>query len=220
MKGKGFFAIKQGMETFFRVKGGLAVPATSFLLVKNTVCQVKNQENDGYNAYQVIFPVPRSRKKRNACWKGHLKSNKVFLSEHENKHTLMEVRWNKMFKEEILKPNETLKPNEILKVGSYVDVVSRSKGKGFQGRIKAHNQSRGPSSHGSGHHRQVGSTGSIAPNRVFKNQKLPKRIGNKRVTTLNTEVLRVDHEKNTFLLLGSTAGNKKQVVFVRESKRK
>jgi ribosomal protein L3 len=67
MEGRGFFAIKQKMETFFDKKNGIAVAATSFLLVKNTVCQVKHEEKDGYNAYQVVFPAPNVRKKKNAC---------------------------------------------------------------------------------------------------------------------------------------------------------
>src|SRR5262249_27732619 len=88
-----------------------------------------------------------------------------------------------------------LKAN-IFGEGERVDVTGISKGKGFAGAIKRHNQSRGPMSHGSRYHRGPGSLGAIAPNRVFKGQTLPGRMGSDRITTQNLQVVKVDMENN------------------------
>ena len=82
--------------------------------------------------------------------------------------------------------------------GDIVDVTGTSKGKGFQGVIKRHGQSRGPMAHGSRYHRRPGSMGPVAPNRVFKGKNLAGRMGGDRVTIQNLEVVQVVPEKNVY----------------------
>ncbi|MBD2807317.1 50S ribosomal protein L3, partial [Xenorhabdus sp. ZM] len=85
---------------------------------------------------------------------------------------------------------------EVFAAGEIVDVTGISKGKGFQGVIKRHGQSRGPMSHGSRYHRRPGSMGPVAPNRVFKGKKLAGRMGGDQVTIQNLEIVQVDTERN------------------------
>ncbi|MGZ4105749.1 MAG: 50S ribosomal protein L3, partial [Tumebacillaceae bacterium] len=104
---------------------------------------------------------------------------------------------------------------DVFAAGDVVDVVGVSKGKGFAGAIKRHNQSRGPMAHGSRYHRRPGSLGSINPGRVFKGQTLPGRMGGERVTVQNLEIVKVDTERNLLLVKGSIPGPKKSFVTVK-----
>ena len=101
--------------------------------------------------------------------------------------------------------------------GEMVDVTGTSKGKGFQGVIKRHNQSRGPMSHGSQYHRGVGSMGTLLPMRVLPGKKLPGHMGHEQVTIQNLEVISVDLENNVILIKGSVPGPKNSLVLVRTS---
>ena len=99
-----------------------------------------------------------------------------------------------------------------------IDVTGISKGKGFQGPIKRHGQSRGPESHGSRYHRRPGSMGACSyPGRVFKNKKLAGHMGSVKVTTQNLEVVRVDAENNLLLIKGAVPGAKKALITVKET---
>jgi len=102
--------------------------------------------------------------------------------------------------------------------GDKVDATAISKGKGFQGAIKRHNQSRGPMTHGSKFHRHAGSNGAASdPSKVFKGKKMPGQMGNKQITVQNLEVVRVDVENNLLLIKGSVPGPKKCLVTVKEA---
>ena len=92
-----------------------------------------------------------------------------------------------------------------------------AKGKGFQGAIKRHGQSRGPMSHGSRYHRRPGSMGPVAPNRVFKNKRLAGRMGGDRVTIQNLEVVKVDVERNVILIKGNIPGAKKSLITIKSA---
>ncbi len=102
---------------------------------------------------------------------------------------------------------------------SVIDVTGVSKGKGFQGAIKRHGQSRGPMSHGSHFHRAPGSVGmaSDASKVVFKGQKMPGRMGGNTVTVQNLEVVQVDTENKVILVKGNVPGPKKGLVEIRTS---
>ena len=107
---------------------------------------------------------------------------------------------------------------DIFAAGDKIDATAISKGKGFQGAIKRHGQSRGPMAHGSKYHRHAGSNGSCStPSRVFKGKKMPGHMGGKKVTTQNLEVVRVDAEKNLLLVKGAVPGPKKSLVTIKES---
>ena len=106
---------------------------------------------------------------------------------------------------------------DIFAVGDAVDVTGKSKGKGFQGPIKRHGQSRGPMAHGSKYHRRTGSLGAMGNNRVFIGHKLPGRMGGEKITVQNLEVVKVDAERNLILVKGAIPGAKKSLVTIKTS---
>ena len=107
---------------------------------------------------------------------------------------------------------------DVFEAGDKVDATAIAKGKGFQGAIKRHGQSRGPMAHGSKYHRHAGSNGSCStPSKVFKGKKMPGHMGGKKVTTQNLEIVRVDAEKNLLLVKGAIPGPKKALVTIKES---
>ena len=109
---------------------------------------------------------------------------------------------------------------DLFTEGEFVDVTGTSKGKGFQGNIKRHNQSTGPMAHGSRYHRGPGSMGSIQANRVPKGKKLPGHMGNETVTLQNLEIIKVDAERNVLLVKGSIPGPKNSYVSVKSAVKK
>ena len=94
-------------------------------------------------------------------------------------------------------------------------MIGTSKGKGFQGVIKRHNQSRGPMGHGSQYHRGVGSLGTMLPMHVLKGKKMPGHMGNVQRTVQNLEVVQVDTENNVILVKGNVPGPKQSLVMIR-----
>ena len=107
---------------------------------------------------------------------------------------------------------------DIFAEGDKIDATAISKGKGFQGAIKRHGQSRGPMAHGSKYHRHAGSNGSATtPGRVFKGKKMPGHMGHVKVTVQNLEVVRVDAENNLLLVKGAVPGPKKSLVTLKET---
>ena len=107
---------------------------------------------------------------------------------------------------------------DIFADGDHIDATAVSKGKGFQGAIKRHGQSRGPMGHGSKFHRHAGSNGSASdPSKVFKGKKMPGQMGAVQVTIQNLEVVRVDAESNLLLVKGAVPGPKKSTVIIKES---
>jgi large subunit ribosomal protein L3 len=107
---------------------------------------------------------------------------------------------------------------DIFAVGDRVDATAISKGKGYQGAIKRHGQSRGPMAHGSKYHRHAGSNGAASdPSRVFKGKKMPGQMGAEQVTVQNLEVVRLDAENGLILVKGAVPGPKKSLVTLKET---
>jgi large subunit ribosomal protein L3 len=107
---------------------------------------------------------------------------------------------------------------DMFEVGDKVDVSGISKGKGFQGVIKRHNQSRGPMEHGSRYHRRPGSMGAASfPAKVFKGKNLPGQMGNVNVTVQNLEIIRIDVEQNLILIKGAVPGPKKTILTIKNT---
>ena len=107
---------------------------------------------------------------------------------------------------------------DIFAAGDKVDATAISKGKGFQGAIKRHGQSRGPMAHGSKYHRHAGSNGACSdPSKVFKGKKMAGHMGAKQITVQNLEVVRVDAENNLILVKGAVPGPKKALVTVKST---
>src|SRR5699024_12258392 len=103
---------------------------------------------------------------------------------------------------------------DVFEAGDTIDVTGTTKGKGFQGSIKRHNQARGPMSHGSHYHRGPGSLGAVDPMRVFKGRPLPGQMGGNQVTIQNLEIVNVDTDRNLLLVKGNVPGAKKSFVKV------
>ena len=203
---KGILGRKIGMTQIF-TEAGEVVPVTVVEAGPVVVTQVKTIENDGYNAVQVGF-VDAKEKSLNKPQKGHLAAANV-LKKH-----LKEFRMDSV---EEFTVGQEMKA-DIFAAGEMIDVTGTSKGKGFQGPIKRHGQSRGPESHGSRYHRRPGSMGACSfPGRVFKNKKLAGHMGSVTVTVQNLEVVRVDAEKNLILVKGAIPGAKGSIVTIKEA---
>ena len=197
---------KIGMTQIF-TEAGEVVPVTVVEAGPVVVTQVKTIENDGYNAVQVGF-VDAKEKSLNKPQKGHLAAANV-LKKH-----LKEFRVEAV---DAYTVGQEIKA-DVFAAGEMIDVTGISKGKGFQGPIKRHGQSRGPESHGSRYHRRPGSMGACSyPGRVFKNKKLAGHMGSVKVTVQNLEVVRVDADKNFILVKGAIPGAKGSVVTIKEA---
>lgn len=205
---KGILGRKIGMTSIFDEKGNL-IPVTVIEAEPNVVLQKKTIENDGYEAIQLGF---EDKKEKNTTKPllGHFKKANT-----TPKRFIREIRGSEMMNYEV---GQEVKV-DIFSVGEYVDVTGTSKGKGFQGAIKRGNQARGPMAHGSGYHRGMGSMGART-GRVFKGKLLAGRMGGRRVTIQNLEVVKVDVDKNVILVKGSVPGPKKSLVIVRSAVKK
>jgi large subunit ribosomal protein L3 len=203
---KGILGRKIGMTQVFAENGDL-IPVTVIEATPNVVLQKKTIENDGYEAIQLGFEDLRE-KLANKPQKGHAaKANTA------PKRFIREIRGVNLADYEV---GQEVKV-DIFAEGDIVDVTGISKGKGFQGAIKRHGQSRGPMSHGSRYHRRPGSMGPIAPNRVFKSKELPGRMGGERVTVQNLTIVKVDPERNLILVKGNVPGPKKALVTIKSA---
>ncbi|WAA09432.1 50S ribosomal protein L3 [Fervidibacillus albus] len=201
---KGILGRKIGMTQIFLENGDL-VPVTVIEAAPNVVLQKKTAETDGYNAIQLGFDDKRESL-ANKPEKGHV--NKANTTP---KRFISEIRDVNIEEYEV---GQEVKV-DIFESGNIVDVTGISKGKGFQGAIKRHGQSRGPMGHGSRYHRRPGSMGPVAPNRVFKSKELPGRMGGEKVTIQNLEIVKVDPERNLILIKGNVPGSKKSFVKIK-----
>ena len=203
---KGILGRKVGMTQIY-TEAGEVVPVTVVEAGPVVVTQVKTIENDGYNAVQVGFGDAKE-KSLNKPQKGHLAAANT-LKKH-----LKEFRVESV---DAYTVGQEIKA-DVFAAGEMIDVTGISKGKGFQGPIKRHGQSRGPESHGSRYHRRPGSMGACSyPGRVFKNKKLAGHMGSVKVTVQNLEVVRVDADKNFILVKGAIPGAKGSVVTLKEA---
>lgn len=203
---KGILGRKIGMTQVFTNDGKL-VPVTVVSVEPNVVTQIKTKENDGYEAIQLGFDTKREKLATKASI-GH--TNKANTTP---KRFFREIRGVDVANYSL---GQEITVN-IFEEGEMVDVTGTTKGKGFQGVIKRHNQSRGPMGHGSHYHRGPGSMGTMRPMRVFKGKKLPGHMGGLTVTIQNLEIVAVDPENNVILVKGNIPGSKKSLVIIRSA---
>ncbi|MBU7320434.1 MULTISPECIES: 50S ribosomal protein L3 [Paenibacillus] len=206
---KGILGKKLGMTQVFTPEG-LVVPVTVIQAGPCTVLQKKDSENDGYEAIQIGF-ADKKEKNANKPELGHAKKAGA-----TPKRYVKELRGVQISEYEV---GQEIKA-DVFSEGEFVDVTGTSKGKGFQGVIKRHNQSTGPMAHGSRYHRGPGSMGSIQANRVPKGKKLPGHMGTETVTIQKLEVVKVDVERNVLLIKGSIPGPKNSFVTIKSSVKK
>lgn len=198
---------KLGMTQVFAEDGRL-VPVTVIEAGPMVVTQIKNKETDGYEAVQVAFGEVKE-KRVNKPLRGHFAKAGVGFKKFVREFKVEDLSAYSLAQEIKV---------DVFETGEKVDAIGTSKGKGFQGPIKRHNQSRGPMTHGSRYHRGPGSMGAASdPSRVFKGKKLAGHMGAERVTIQNLEVVKVDVEKNLILIKGAVPGPKKGLVVIKKA---
>ncbi len=207
---KGLIGKKIGMTQIFD-EAGKVVPVTVVEAGPCVVTQLKTAENDGYSAVQLGFG-DISPKHVNKPMTGHFKKNDLPF-----KRTLKEFKLD----------NADIKVGDILKAdvfaaGDMVDVSGTSKGKGFQGAIKRHNQHRLKETHGSGPvARQAGSMGACSsPSRIFKGKGMAGHMGAEKVTIQNLVIVKIDTENNLIAIKGAVPGPKGGVVCITDAVKK
>ena len=204
---KGLIGKKIGMTQIFD-EHGRVIPVTVIEAGPCVIAQVKTEETDGYTAVQLGFGDVKE-KKLTKPEKGHFTKVNVTPKKH-----LREFRLDSV---EGLTVGQELKA-DVFVAGDKLDIQGTSKGKGFQGVIKRHGQSRGPMGHGSMYHRRPGSMGPTStPGRVFKGKKLPGHMGAQTISIQNLEVIRVDLDKNVILVKGSVPGAKGAILKLKSS---
>ena len=206
MKVKGILGRKIGMTQVFTNSGKL-IPVTVVSVEPNIITQIKTKETDGYEAIQLGFDTKREKL-----------ATKASVG-HTNKANTTPKRFFKEIKGVDINDyslGQEIKV-DIFEAGEVVDVTGTTKGKGFQGVIKRHNQSRGPMGHGSHYHRKPGSMGTMRPMRVFKGKKLPGHMGTLTVTIQNLEIIAADLENNCLLVKGNVPGAKNSLVIIKSA---
>ena len=202
---KGILGRKIGMTQVFS-KDGKLIPVTVVEVAPNTVMQVKTLESDGYNAIQLgVF----EKKEKNATKPEMGRAKKANTTP---KRFLKEIRDY----EGTYNVGDTISAN-LFEVGEVIDVTGTSKGKGFTGVIKRHNQSRGPETHGSRYHRRPGSMGTMLPKRVLKGKILSGHMGAETITIQNLEVIEINVNENYILVSGNIPGAKNSLVLIKSA---
>ena len=204
MTTKGILGKKVGMTQVFTENGEL-VPVTVVEVGTNVVLQVKTVENDGYNAIQLGFDDQRAVNVNKPA-KGH--ADKAKTAPKRFVREIRDVQGDYKVGDEV--------KADLFEAGDSVDVTGTSKGHGFQGNIKRWGQSRGPMAHGSRYHRRPGSMGVII-NRVMKGKMLPGRMGGKRVTIQNLDIVKADTENGVLLIKGNVPGANKSYVTIKST---
>ena len=189
-----------------------------------SVTQIKTVENDGYSAVQVAYADKKEKVvSKDANGKKEIRNrhgvNKAQMG-HFAKAGVSGKRYVREFKFENAdeyKLGDVIKA-DIFAEGDKIDATATSKGKGFQGAIKRHGQSRGPMAHGSKYHRHAGSNGACSdPSKVFKGKRMPGQMGGKKITVQNLKIVKVDVENNLLLVKGAVPGPKKSMVTIKET---
>ncbi len=202
---KGIIAKKIGMTQIFD-EAGRVIPVTVVEAGPCVVVQKKTAENDGYEAVQLGFGDIRA-KNVNKPLAGHFKKADVAL-----KRTLKEFRFDDCSGYNV----KDIVKADIFQVGDIVDVSGTSKGKGYTGTIKRHNNARLKESHGTGPvHRHAGSMGACSsPSRIYKGKGMPGHMGAEKVTVQNLEIVKVDAENNLIAIKGAVPGPKNGTVTI------
>lgn len=204
----GLIGRKVGMTRIF-TEDGVSIPVTVIEATPNRVTQLRTQEVDGYRALQVTAGTKKTNRVNKAA-AGHFAKAGV-----EAGRGLWEFRLEDGEGSEMEVGSEITV--EIFSDTKKVDVAGTSKGKGFAGAIKRWNFSHQRNTHGNSlSHRAPGSIGqNQSPGKVFKGKKMAGQLGNKRITTMSLEVVRVDAENNLLLIKGAVPGAPGSDVIVR-----
>nr|YP_009313542.1 Ribosomal protein L3 [Galaxaura rugosa]SCW21796.1 Ribosomal protein L3 [Galaxaura rugosa] len=203
----GLLGTKIGMTQIFK-NDGSCIPVTVLKIGPCIITQIKTKSSDGYNAIQI----------------GYSQTNRNFLNKaqlgHLDKTNSPPVKY--LHEYHINSPNEfntgqIISVND-LKIGHKINIQGNSIGKGFAGYQKRHHFSRGPMSHGCKNHRQPGSIGAgTTPGRVFPGKKMAGRLGGKKTTIKNLEIMDINSEQNFILVKGSVPGKPGSIISIQTS---
>ena len=200
----GLIGRKVGMTQVFQPDGTM-VAVSVLQVAPNTVTRLRTSDRDGYTAVQLGTDEKARLSKPRAGQLGDLPSL----------GTLREFRVDDVSAYEV---GQTLAVADVFAEGDLVDVSGVSKGKGFAGHVKRHHFGRGPTTHGSDHHREPGSIGpGTTPGRVYKGVRMAGHMGDEQVTTKKVRVVRADAEKNLLLVMGSLPGGRGSLILVRKA---
>jgi large subunit ribosomal protein L3 len=202
--GIGLIGRKVGMTQVFQDDGTMV--AVSVLAIEpNTVTRLRTTERDGYTAVQLGTDVVKKLTKPEA---GQLKDLPKVA-------TIREFRVDDIGAYEV---GQVVALTDLFAAGDEVDITGVSKGKGFAGHIKRHHFHRGPSSHGSDHHREPGSIGpGTTPGRVYKGLKMAGHMGDERATIKKVRIVRTDPDRNLLLVKGSLPGPRGSLILVKKA---
>lgn len=203
----GLLGRKIGMTQIFS-SNGEAIPVTVIEAGPCVVTQVRTLDRDGYEAVQIGFGDAKPKN----------------LTKPEQGHLAAAGRLVRYLREFEADDVEEHQPGQVLNVdlfqaGQFVDVTGTSKGRGFQGVMKRHGFHGGPRTHGqSDRARAPGSIGAgTTPGRVWKNTRMAGRMGNKRVTVQNLQVVEVLPDRHLLLVRGSVPGAKNGLLMIRRA---
>jgi large subunit ribosomal protein L3 len=200
----GLIGRKRGMTQLFQPDGTM-VAVSVLEVAPNTVTRLRTPARDGYTAVQLGTDEKAKLSKPRAGQLGDLPSL----------GTLREFRVDDASGYEV---GQTLAITDVFAEGDLVDVSGVSKGKGFAGHIKRHHFGRGPTTHGSDHHREPGSIGpGTTPGRVYKGVRMAGHMGDEQVTTKKVRVVRTDAERNLLMVNGSLPGARGSLILVRKA---
>ena len=200
----GLIGRKVGMTQVFQDDGTM-VAVSVLEVAPNTVTRLRTPDRDGYTAVQLGTDEKAKLSKPRAGQLGDLPSL----------GTLREFRVDDLSGYEV---GQTLAIADVFAEGDLVDVSGVSKGKGFAGHVKRHHFGRGPTTHGSDHHREPGSIGpGTTPGRVYKGVRMAGHMGDEQVTTKKVRVVRADAERNLLMVKGSLPGARGSLILVRKA---
>jgi large subunit ribosomal protein L3 len=203
----GLIARKAGMTQVFAADGTM-VAVSVLQVAPNVVTRLRTPARDGYAAIQLGTDEGKRLTKPVA---GQLVGLPAVA-------TLREFRVASDGDLEGYEVGQRLAVGDLFAEGDLVDVIGVSKGKGFAGHVKRHHFGRGPTTHGSDHHREPGSIGpGTTPGRVYKGLRMAGHMGDERVTTKKVRVVRADAEKNLLLLRGTVPGARGSLILVRKA---
>ena len=200
----GLIGRKVGMTQVFQDDGTM-VGVSVLAIEPNTVTRLRTVDRDGYTAVQLGTDEKAKLSKPRAGQLGDLPSL----------GTLREFRVDDASGYEV---GQTLAINDVFAEGDLVDVSGVSKGKGFAGHVKRHHFGRGPTTHGSDHHREPGSIGpGTTPGRVYRGLRMAGHMGDERSTIKKLRVVRTDPERNLLLVKGSLPGARGSLILVKKA---
>src|SRR5215813_2354230 len=200
----GLLGLKIGMTSVYDAKGRLR-PVTVIAAGDNVLLRRLTEEKDGYSAVQVGFGVQKESRMTKPLL-GEFKKAGV-----EPQKFIREFRLTSDLPEAEINISVTQ-----FQAGDFVDVIGRSKGKGFQGVMKKHNFHGQGAAHGSKTHRRTGAVGNRStPGRIWKNMGMPGHLGDERVTVQNLQVMQVREAERIILVSGAVPGANGSYVIVR-----